>query len=107
MEIQQLREFAAIAETGSFSKAARRRIAQPPLSRHIRQLEEARHQAVRAHGDRRQIAREGAMLLQQARTVLDASALVDLATRARAGRAGTPASRWRLASASSTAFGFT
>jgi DNA-binding transcriptional LysR family regulator len=92
MEIQQLREFAAIAETGSFSKAARRlRIAQPPLSRHIRQLEDELGIKLfvrTAIGV--QLTREGAMLLQQARTVLeDASALVDLATRARAGRAST------------------
>lgn len=92
MEIHQLREFAAIAETGSFSKAARRlRIAQPPLSRHIRQLEDELgiklfvRTATGVH-----ITREGAMLLQQARTVLeDASALVDLATRARAGLSST------------------
>jgi LysR family transcriptional regulator, benzoate and cis,cis-muconate-responsive activator of ben and cat genes len=92
MEIHQLREFAAIAETGSFSKAARRlRIAQPPLSRHIRQLEDELgiklfvRTASGVH-----ITREGALLLQQARTVLeDASALLDLATRARAGRAST------------------
>lgn len=92
MEIHQLREFAAIAETGSFSKAARRlRIAQPPLSRHIRQLEdELGIKLFVRTATGVQITREGAMLLQQARTVLDdASALVDLATRARDGLAST------------------
>jgi DNA-binding transcriptional LysR family regulator len=92
MEIHQLREFAAIAETGSFSKAARRlRIAQPPLSRHIRQLEdELGIKLFVRTATGVQLTREGAMLLHQAHTVLeDASALLDLATRARAGLAST------------------
>ncbi len=92
MEIHHLREFAAIAETGSFSKAARRlRIAQPPLSRHIRQLEDELGLKLFVRSATGvQITREGSLLLQQARAVLDdASALLDLATRARAGRAGT------------------
>jgi DNA-binding transcriptional LysR family regulator len=92
MEIQHLREFAAIAETGSFSKAARRlRIAQPPLSRHIRQLEdELGIKLFERSATGVRITREGSLLLQQARTVLDdASALLDLATRARAGLAST------------------
>lgn len=92
MEIQHLREFAAIAETGSFSKAARRlRIAQPPLSRHIRQLEdELGIKLFERSATGVRITREGSLLLQQARTVLDdASAFLDLATRARTGLAST------------------
>jgi DNA-binding transcriptional LysR family regulator len=92
MEIQHLREFAAIAETGSFSKAARRlRIAQPPLSRHIRQLEdELGIKLFERSATGVRITREGSLLLQQARAVLDdASALLDLATRARTGLAST------------------
>ena len=92
MEINHLREFAAIAETGSFSKAARRlRIAQPPLSRHIRQLEtELGIKLFERSATGVQITREGALLLERARAVLDdASALLDLATRARCVRAGT------------------
>ncbi len=92
MEIDRLREFAAIAESGSFSKAARRlRIAQPPLSRHIRQLEsELGIKLFERSATGVQITQEGALLLQQARTVLDdASALLDLASRARTVRAGT------------------
>jgi len=92
MEIHHLREFAAIAETGSFSKAARKlRIAQPPLSRHIRQLEnELGIKLFIRSASGVQITREGSLLLNQARAVLDdASALIDLAVRARAGQTGT------------------
>jgi DNA-binding transcriptional LysR family regulator len=92
MEIHHLKEFAAIAETGSFSKAARKlRIAQPPLSRHIQQLEnELGIKLFVRSATGVQITREGSLLLNQARAVLDdASALMDLAARARAGRAGT------------------
>src|SRR5499427_9839069 len=92
MEIHHLREFAAIAETGSFSKAARKlRIAQPPLSRHIQQLEhELGIKLFIRSASGVQITREGSLLLSQARAVLDdASALMDLAARARAGQTGT------------------
>jgi len=91
MDIHHLREFAAIAETGSFSKAARLlHIAQPPLSRHIRQLEdELGIKLFVRTATGVQITREGSLLLHQARAVLDdASALFDLAVRARSGRAG-------------------
>ena len=72
MEIQHLREFAAIAETGSFSKAARRlRIAQPPLSRHIRQLEdELGIKLFERSATGVRITREGSLLLQQADTAM-------------------------------------
>lgn len=40
MDLRHPRAFAAVAESRSFSSAARRmHVAQPPLSRHIRQLE--------------------------------------------------------------------
>jgi biopolymer transport protein ExbD len=40
MDLRHLRAFAAVADSHSFSKAARQlHVAQPPLSRHIRQLE--------------------------------------------------------------------
>ena len=41
MELRHLRAFVTVAESRSFSKAARHLyVSQPPLSRHIRQLEE-------------------------------------------------------------------
>src|SRR5271169_5571264 len=41
MELQQLRYFCAIAETGSFSRAAQQRhVSQPSLSQQIRKLED-------------------------------------------------------------------
>jgi len=88
MDLHQLREFATIAESGSFSKAARRlRLAQPPLSRHIRQLEEELGLTLfvrTASGV--EITPEGSLLLEQARVVLeDTSAFYDLASRAKLG----------------------
>lgn len=88
MEFRHLRAFAAIAESHSFSKAARRlHVAQPPLSRHISQLE--RELGVKlfvraASGVA--LTREGTLLLEQARTVLaDTVGFLDLASRAKAG----------------------
>jgi DNA-binding transcriptional LysR family regulator len=90
MELRHLRAFAAIAELHSFSKAARQlHVAQPPLSRQISQLE--RELGVKlfvraASGVA--LTREGAVLLEQARTVLaDTAGFLDLASRARAGLA--------------------
>ena len=88
MELRHLRAFAAIAESHSFSKAARQlHVAQPPLSRHISQLE--RELGVKlfvraASGV--ELTREGTLLLEQARTVLaDTAGFLDLASRAKAG----------------------
>ncbi len=92
MDFHHLREFATIAESGSFSKAARQlHVAQPPLSRHIRQLEDELGLKLfvrTASGV--QITPEGELLLGQARLVLDdTSALFDLAHRAKEGLAST------------------
>ena len=92
MDFHHLREFATIAESGSFSKAARQlHLAQPPLSRHIRQLEDelGLKLFVRTPSGV-QITPEGSLLLGQARVVLeDTSAFLDLAERAKAGLAST------------------
>jgi DNA-binding transcriptional LysR family regulator len=92
MDLNQLREFAAIAESGSFSKAARQlRIAQPPLSRHIRQLEsELGVKLFVRTATGVEITPEGSLLLAQARVVLeDTSALLELASRTKLGLAST------------------
>ncbi len=92
MDLNQLREFAAIAESGSFSKAARQlRIAQPPLSRHIRQLEgELGVKLFVRTATGVEITPEGSLLLAQARIVLeDTSALLELASRTKLGLAST------------------
>jgi LysR family transcriptional regulator, benzoate and cis,cis-muconate-responsive activator of ben and cat genes len=88
MELRHLRAFAAVAESHSFSKAARQlHVAQPPLSRHIRQLERELGLTlfVRAPSGV-ELTRDGALLLEQARTVLaDTVGFLDLAGRAKAG----------------------
>ena len=88
----------AIAESHSFSKAARQlHVAQPPLSRHISQLE--RELGVKlfvraASGV--EFTREGALLLDQARTVIaDTVGFLNLASRAKAGLVNPFASPWR------------
>jgi DNA-binding transcriptional LysR family regulator len=90
MELRHLRAFAAIAELHSFSKAARQlHVAQPPLSRQISQLE--RELGVKLFVRAASgvvLTREGAVLLEQARTVLaDTASFLDLASRAKAGLA--------------------
>jgi DNA-binding transcriptional LysR family regulator len=92
MDLNQLREFVAIAESGSFSKAARRlRIAQPPLSRHIRSLEhELGVKLFVRTAVGVEITPEGSLMLAQARVVLDdTSALLELASRTKLGLAST------------------
>jgi DNA-binding transcriptional LysR family regulator len=92
VDLHHLREFAAIAESRSFSKAARQlHLAQPPLSRHIRQLEEELgvQLFVRA-ATGVELTREGTLLLEQARIVLaDTDAFLDLARRAKVGLTNT------------------
>jgi DNA-binding transcriptional LysR family regulator len=88
VDLHHLRAFAAIAESRSFSRAARQlHISQPPLSRHIRQLED--ELGVKLF-DRStsgvELTREGRVLLEKARSVLaEAAGLVELATLARTG----------------------
>jgi LysR family transcriptional regulator, benzoate and cis,cis-muconate-responsive activator of ben and cat genes len=92
MDLRHLRAFAAVADSRSFSKAARQlRIAQPPLSRHIRQLEnEIGVKLFLRTTTGVELTREGAVLLEKARTVLaEAGGFVDLAGRMKTGTTST------------------
>jgi DNA-binding transcriptional LysR family regulator len=86
MDLRHLRAFVTVAELRSFSKAARRlHLSQPPLSRHIRQLED--EVGVKLF-DRAaagvELTREGSLLVEQARAVLaEATGFVELASRTR------------------------
>jgi DNA-binding transcriptional LysR family regulator len=86
MDLRHLKAFAAIAESRSFSKAARRlHLSQPPLSRHIRQLEEevGLKLFVRTTSGV-ELTEEGAALLEKARAVLaEAAGFLEAARRAR------------------------
>jgi LysR family hca operon transcriptional activator len=90
MELRHLRYFIAVAESGSFSLAAERRLhtAQPSLSRQIRDLEQELGVTLltrSAHGVA--LTTAGGAFLAQARLVL---AQLEAAIRA-ARRAGLPA----------------
>lgn len=84
MSLSQLRYFVAVAEEGHVGRAARRlRVAQPPVSRHIRALEEeigARLFERTPRGMR--LLRPGEVLLDHARDILAAVDRAVVAARA-------------------------
>jgi|SoiMethySBSTD1v2_1073268.scaffolds.fasta_scaffold08475_5 DNA-binding transcriptional LysR family regulator len=74
MELRHLRAFVAVAEAGTFTKAARRlHLSQPPLSKQIQQLERELGTALFVRRrDGIELTRDGAMLLDRAQAVLNA-----------------------------------
>ena len=72
MEVHQLRYFVAVAETGSFTRAAERcLVAQPSLSQQIRKLEEELGQALFERlGRRVRLTAAGHILYERAASIL-------------------------------------
>ena len=94
LELRHLRSFVAVAEEGSFTRAAARlRIAQPPLSRQIQQLEAELGVVLIERGSRpARLTDAGRVLFEQAVQVLDRAAGMRVIARrmaqARGGRFG-------------------
>jgi DNA-binding transcriptional LysR family regulator len=89
MDLRHLRAFVAVAEEGTFTKAAGRlHISQPPLSEQVRQLEHELGTTlfVRRH-DGIQLTRDGMMLLDRAQAALAAFREFEDSTRAVGSRA--------------------
>lgn len=78
MDVRHLRAFVAVAEESSFTRAARRlHLSQPPLSRHIRQLEDELGVTLfLRRRDGVELTSEGRVLLEKAR--LATAAITDL-----------------------------
>jgi LysR family hydrogen peroxide-inducible transcriptional activator len=74
MELHQLRYFAMVARTGSFSRAAERcAVSQPSLSQQIQKLErQVGHRLFDRLGRRAELTDAGRMLLERATQILDA-----------------------------------
>ncbi len=72
MELHQLRYFVAVAQTGSFSRAAEQcHVSQPALSQQIQKLERSLgHRLFNRLGKRAALSEAGKVLLQQARQIL-------------------------------------
>lgn len=74
MDLRHLRAFVAVAEEGTFTKAARRlHVSQPPLSKQVRQLErELGTELFVRRRDGIDLTRDGTLLLERAQAALSA-----------------------------------
>jgi DNA-binding transcriptional LysR family regulator len=91
MDLHHLRTFVVVAEERSFTKAAARLyISQPPLSRHVRQLEDILGVRLLARNRQKvELTAEGRFLLAKAKAVVDAADdVVKAADQLRAGATG-------------------
>jgi DNA-binding transcriptional LysR family regulator len=91
MELRHLRYFIAVAEHLSFSRAAKQlHIAEPPLSRQIRQLEEELGVELFLRDRRRVLLTDtGTIVLKEARTLVAQTAhLLDIVRQVKKGEAG-------------------
>lgn len=86
MSLSQIRYFVAVAEAGNVGKAARQlRVAQPPLSRHIRSLEEELGTQLFSRTSRGMtLLPTGEVFLSHARRILEAVDDALVATRSQA-----------------------
>ncbi|MFZ2177316.1 MAG: LysR family transcriptional regulator [Rhodococcus sp. (in: high G+C Gram-positive bacteria)] len=102
MEIQQIKAFLAVAEELHFGRAAQRlHVAQPPLSRTIRQLEKSLGTTLFGRSTRSvRLTEPGQALVGPARAILDACRLAEMAVGA-AGRGQTGRVRIGFAGSSS------
>ncbi|MCK0090746.1 LysR family transcriptional regulator [Rhodococcus sp. HNM0563] len=102
MEIHQIRAFLAVAEELHFGRAAQRlHLAQPPLSRTIKQLEKQLGASLFERSTRSvQLTEAGRALVEPARAVLDAVRLAEMAVTS-AGRGQTGRVRIGFAGSSS------
>ena len=87
MDLKRLRYFVHVAELGSFTLAARNLgVAQPALSRHIRQLEEdCGAPLLRRNGRGAEISETGRLVLEHGRSLLEQMDRLDASLKSRVG----------------------
>ena len=94
MDLKRLRYFVCVSELGSFTLAARHLgVAQPALSRHIRQLEaECGSPLLRRNGRGAELTEVGRTVLEHGRSLLEQVGRLEIGPEGREGRAVRAAS---------------